>query len=123
MLATGTTASLTGPAPVVLLTVRGAKSGKLRYQLVIRVEKDGVYVVVASLGGSDRNPAWFHNIKAHPEVQLQDGTETKTYRAREVVGEEKTPWWDLAVATFPNYGEYQTKTERQIPVFVLEPIG
>ncbi|GAB3261915.1 nitroreductase family deazaflavin-dependent oxidoreductase [Kineosporia babensis] len=121
VLASGTTEMLTGPAPSVLLTVHGAKTGKLRYQLVIRVQQDDIYVVVASNDGSDRNPGWYYNIRAHPEVQLQDGTVTRTYQAREVLGEDKQPWWDLAVRTFPRYGEYQTNTERQIPVFVLEP--
>ena len=122
VLATGTTAALKGQAPSVLLTVRGAKSGKLRYQLVIRVESEGTYVVVASHGGADRNPAWYYNLTVNPEVQLQDGTQTRTYRAREVTGPEKAPWWELAVRTFPLYGRYQARTERRIPVFVLEPV-
>ncbi|KAA9155789.1 nitroreductase family deazaflavin-dependent oxidoreductase [Amycolatopsis acidicola] len=107
--------------PIVLLTLRGAKSGKLRYTPVMRVEHDGSYAVVASKGGAPENPVWYHNIKAYPEVSLQDGTVTKTYVAREVSGEERAVWWDRSVAVFPSYAEYQTKTTRQIPVFVLDP--
>ncbi|WP_285640649.1 nitroreductase family deazaflavin-dependent oxidoreductase [Lentzea sp. NBRC 102530] len=107
--------------PIVLLTVRGAKSGKLRYTPVMRVEHDGSYAVVASKGGAAEHPTWYHNIVAHPEIVLQDGTEAKTYTAREVDGDERAAWWERAVAAFPNYAEYQTKTDRQIPVFVLDP--
>jgi deazaflavin-dependent oxidoreductase (nitroreductase family) len=107
--------------PVVLLTLRGAKTGKLRYTPVMRVEHNGSYAVVASKGGAPENPVWYHNIKAHPEFPLQDGTVTKTYVAREVSGEERAEWWERAVAAFPSYAEYQTKTDRQIPVFVLDP--
>ncbi len=107
--------------PIVLLTVRGAKSGKLRYTPVMRVEHDGSYAVVASNGGATAHPTWYHNIKAHPEILLQDGTETKDYVAREVDGDERAEWWERAVAAFPNYAEYQKNTDRQIPVFVLDP--
>lgn len=108
-------------SPVVLLTLRGAKSGKLRYTPVMRVEHDGKYAVVASKGGAPENPVWYYNIKAHPEFPLQDGTVTKDYVAREVDGAERAAWWERAVAAYPPYAEYQTKTDRQIPVFVLEP--
>ncbi len=122
ILSTGTTEGVeVHGSPVVLLTLRGAKSGKLRYTPVMRVEHDGSYAVVASKGGAPENPVWYHNIKAHPEFPLQDGTQTKTYVAREVSGEERAQWWERAVAAFPNYAEYQTKTDRQIPVFVLDP--
>ncbi|WP_434443193.1 nitroreductase family deazaflavin-dependent oxidoreductase [Lentzea sp. E54] len=107
--------------PIVLLTVRGAKSGKLRYTPVMRVEHDGSYAVVASNGGSSGHPTWYHNIVAHPEIVLQDGTAVREYTARVVDGAERAEWWDRAVAAFPNYAEYQVKTDRQIPVFVLDP--
>jgi deazaflavin-dependent oxidoreductase (nitroreductase family) len=107
--------------PVVLLTVRGAKTGKLRYTPVMRVEHDGRYAVVASKGGSPSHPTWYYNIKAHPEVSLQDGAETNDYLAREVDGAERAEWWERAVAAFPNYATYQEKTDRRIPVFVLDP--
>ncbi|MCP2245955.1 nitroreductase family deazaflavin-dependent oxidoreductase [Lentzea aerocolonigenes] len=107
--------------PIVLLTVRGAKSGKLRYTPVMRVEHDGSYAVVASKGGAPEHPTWYHNIVAHPEVVLQDGTVVKNYVAREVDGTERAEWWERAVAAYPSYAEYQTKTDRQIPVFVLDP--
>jgi F420H(2)-dependent quinone reductase len=120
---TGTTESVSiNGQRVVLLTTRGAKSGKLRKVPLMRVEHDGRYAIVASLGGAPKNPVWYYNVKADPHVELQDGTESKDYRAREVTGEEKAVWWERAVAAFPNYAEYQTKTTRQIPVFVLEPI-
>jgi deazaflavin-dependent oxidoreductase (nitroreductase family) len=109
--------------PIVVITGIGAKSGKIRKNPVMRVERDGTYVVVASKGGAPENPEWYHNYVAHPEVELQDGPVKKDYRARIVAGEERGPWWDLAVKTWPTYGEYQKKTDRQIPVFLLEPIG
>ena len=107
--------------PIVLLTVRGAKSGKLRYTPVMRVEHDHSYAVVASKGGAPEHPTWYFNIKAHPEVVLQDGTTTKEYVAREVEGDERAAWWERAVAAYPSYADYQEKTDRQIPVFVLDP--
>ncbi|TCP49202.1 deazaflavin-dependent oxidoreductase (nitroreductase family) [Tamaricihabitans halophyticus] len=122
ILETGTTEGIQVlGSPIVLLTLRGAKSGKLRYTPVMRVEHDGRYAVVASKGGTPENPSWYHNIKAHPEFALQDGTVTKDYVAREVAGEERAQWWDRAVAAYPSYAEYQEKTDREIPVFVLEP--
>ncbi|AVH24379.1 nitroreductase family deazaflavin-dependent oxidoreductase [Nocardia cyriacigeorgica] len=107
--------------PVVLLTTRGAKTGKLRKTPLMRVEHDGEYAVVASLGGAPKHPVWYHNIKAEPHVELRDGTVTKDYTAREVFGEEKALWWERAVAVWPDYAEYQKKTTREIPVFVLAP--
>ncbi len=107
--------------PIVLLTLRGAKSGKLRYTPVMRVEHEGKYAVVASKGGAPEHPTWYYNIKAHPEFPLQDGTVTKDYVAREAEGTERAEWWERAVAAYPAYAEYQTKTDRQIPVFVLDP--
>lgn len=109
--------------PVVVITSIGAKSGNVRKNPVMRVEKDGNYVAVASKGGAPEHPEWFHNFVAHPEVDLQDGAEKKSYRARLLEGEERDGWWEYAVATWATYGEYQKKTDRQIPVFLLEPIG
>jgi F420H(2)-dependent quinone reductase len=109
--------------PVILLTTIGAKSGKIRKTPLMRVEHDGEYAIVASLGGAPKHPVWYHNVKAHPRVELQDGTVTKDYEAREVFGDEKAAWWERAVATWPDYAEYQQKTDRQIPVFVLSPVG
>ena len=122
ILETGTTEGIeVFGKPIVLLTVRGAKSGKLRYTPVMRVEHDGSYAVVASKGGAPEHPTWYHNIKAHPEIVLQDATVTKEYVAREVDGAERAQWWERAVAAYPPYAEYQEKTDRQIPVFVLDP--
>ncbi|HET8559240.1 MAG TPA: nitroreductase family deazaflavin-dependent oxidoreductase [Marmoricola sp.] len=109
--------------PIVVITSVGAKSGKVRKNPVMRVEKDGRYVAVASLGGAPRNPEWYHNFLAHPVVDLQDGPVKKSYRARLLEGEERAQWWQYAVDTWPTYREYQQKTARQIPVFLLEPIG
>ncbi|MEU8135354.1 nitroreductase family deazaflavin-dependent oxidoreductase [Streptodolium elevatio] len=106
--------------PVVVLTTRGAKSGKLRKTPVMRVEHDGVYAVVASLGGAPKHPLWYHNVVADPQVELQDGRERRDMTAREVTGDEKAVWWERAVAAYPDYADYQKKTDRQIPVFVLE---
>lgn len=120
---TGTTASVDIMGlPVVLVTTRGAKSGKLRKVPLMRVEHAGAYALVASRGGAPQHPVWYFNIKADPHVELQDGTVTRDYLAREVTGEEKALWWKRAVDAFPTYAEYQQKTTREIPVFVLEPI-
>ena len=108
--------------PVVVITSLGAKSGKVRKNPVMRVEKDGKYVAIASLGGAPRNPEWYHNFLAHPEVDLQDGAVRKSYRARLLDGEEREQWWAYAVETWPTYGDYQRKTDRRIPVFLLEPV-
>lgn len=120
---TGTTESvgIKGRA-VVLLTTRGAKTGKLRKVPLMRVEHEGRYAIVASLGGAPKNPVWYYNVKADSQVELQDGTVTRDFKAREVTGEEKAVWWERAVAAYPDYAEYQKKTTREIPVFVLEPI-
>ena len=109
--------------PVILLTTIGAKTGKIRKTPLMRIEHDGEYAVVASLGGAPKNPVWYYNIKAHPQVELQDGAVTKDYEAREVLGDEKVAWWERAVAAWPDYANYQKKTDRQIPVFVLTPIN
>ena len=107
--------------PVVVLTTRGNKSGKLRKTPLMRVEHDGRYAVVASLGGAPKHPVWYHNLVADPHVELQDGPVRQEMTAREVTGDEKAQWWERAVAAWPAYADYQAKTERQIPVFVLEP--
>ncbi|MFI9510868.1 nitroreductase family deazaflavin-dependent oxidoreductase [Nocardia sp. NPDC052566] len=107
--------------PVIVLTTVGAKSGNLRKTALMRVEHDGEYAVVASLGGAPKNPVWYYNVKAQPHVELRDGEVVKDYTAREVFGEEKALWWERAVAVWPDYANYQTKTDRQIPVFVLTP--
>ncbi len=108
--------------PIVVITSRGAKSGKLRKNPVMRVEHEGAYAAVASKGGAPEHPTWFHNIVAHPEVDLQDGPEPHAYRARIVEGEERAAWWERAVAVYSPYAEYQEKTDREIPVFVLERV-
>jgi deazaflavin-dependent oxidoreductase (nitroreductase family) len=108
--------------PVIVLTSVGAKTGKLRKTPLMRVEHGGRYAVVASLGGAPQHPLWYHNLKANPHVELQDRATKRDYIAREVVGDEKADWWQRAVETWPDYAKYQRKTERVIPVFVLEPI-
>jgi deazaflavin-dependent oxidoreductase (nitroreductase family) len=105
--------------PVVVLTTVGAKSGKLRKNALMRVEHDGEYAVVASLGGSTTHPVWYYNVVANPHVELQDGATRRDYTAREVTGAEKALWWERAVAAYPDYAAYQQRTEREIPVFVL----
>lgn len=107
--------------PIVVITSVGHKSGKLRKNPVMRVERDGRYVAIASKGGAPDHPEWFHNFLANPQVELQDGTEKKTYRARLLEGDERAEWWQHAVDTWPTYASYQQKTEREIPVFLLEP--
>ncbi|MGV8966075.1 MAG: nitroreductase family deazaflavin-dependent oxidoreductase [Cellulomonas sp.] len=107
--------------PVVILTTLGAKSGKLRKTALMRVEHDGVYAVVASLGGAPKNPVWYYNVVAHPQVELQDGPVRSDLTAREVTGAEKALWWERALVAYPPYADYQTSTTRPIPVFVLEP--
>jgi deazaflavin-dependent oxidoreductase (nitroreductase family) len=125
----GTTlGSLIGPddparshLPVVLLTTVGAKSGKIRKSPLMRVEHNGCYAVVASKGGAPTHPVWYHNLVADPRVELQDGPVPQDMLAREVTGAEKARWWARAVEAFPDYADYQTNTDREIPVFVLEP--
>jgi len=108
--------------PIIVLTSVGAKTGKLRKTALMRVEHAGHYAVVASMGGAPRHPVWFYNLKANPHVELQDGATKRDYLAREVTGDEKATWWERAIATWPDYAKYQTRTTRQIPVFVLDPI-
>ncbi len=108
--------------PVVLLSTKGARSGKVRKTPLMRVEHDGVYAIVASLGGAPKHPVWYFNVKANPVVELRDGPVVREMTAREVTSEEKKPWWERAVAAYPDYADYQRKTDREIPVFVLEPV-
>jgi deazaflavin-dependent oxidoreductase (nitroreductase family) len=109
--------------PVIVLTSVGAKTGKLRKTPLMRVEHDGEYAVVASLGGAPRHPVWYYNLTANPHVELQDGPVKKDYRAREVHREEYAAWFERAVAAWPDYAEYQKKTTRTMPIFVLTPLG
>jgi deazaflavin-dependent oxidoreductase (nitroreductase family) len=118
----GTDAADMKGMPIILLTTVGAKTGKLRKTPLMRVEHDGDYAIVASLGGAPTNPVWYHNVAKNPRVELQDGSVVRDYDAREVSGDEKAIWWERAVAAFPDYADYQKKTERQIPVFVLTPV-
>ena len=108
--------------PIVVITSVGAKSGALRKNPVMRVERDGRYVAIASKGGAPDQPEWYYNFLANPEVELQDGAVLKTYRARLLEGDERAEWWQCAVDTWPTYASYQVKTERLIPVFLLEPV-
>jgi F420H(2)-dependent quinone reductase len=106
--------------PVVILTMRGNKSGKVRKVAVMRVEHDGEYAVVASKGGAPENPVWYYNLKAAPdEVLLQDGPEPFPVHVRQVTGDERAVWWERAVAAYPPYAEYQQRTTRELPVFVV----
>jgi deazaflavin-dependent oxidoreductase (nitroreductase family) len=109
--------------PVVVVTNLGARSGKVRKTPVMRVEHDGKYAMVASKGGAPEHPLWYYNLRANSLVELQDGPDKRDMIAREVSGAERAEWWDRAVAVFPNYADYQQKTTREIPVFVLEPVA
>ncbi|MFF6776623.1 nitroreductase family deazaflavin-dependent oxidoreductase [Streptomyces sp. NPDC012637] len=109
--------------PVVLVTSVGAKSGKIRKTPLMRVEHEGSYALVASNGGAVKHPVWYHNLVAAPLVELRDGPKVWDMRARLVSGEERRVWWERAVAAFPDYADYQHRTEREIPLFVVEPVG
>jgi F420H(2)-dependent quinone reductase len=115
----GTSGTTMRDMPVIIVTTRGAKSGKLRKVPLMRVEHDGEYAAVASMGGAAKNPVWYFNLVADPQVEVRDGTVVQTMMAREVTGEEKAIWWKRCVAAFPDYADYQARTERSIPVFVL----
>jgi deazaflavin-dependent oxidoreductase (nitroreductase family) len=108
--------------PVVIVTNLGARSGKVRKTPLMRVEHEGRYAAVASQGGAPTHPAWYENLRTHPRVELQDGPNKQDMTARELSGEERQQWWERSVAAFPNYADYQKKTEREIPVFLLEPL-
>jgi F420H(2)-dependent quinone reductase len=116
----GTTLRDTG-LPVVIITNRGARSGKLRKTPLMRVEHGGRYAAVASQGGAPTHPFWYYNFRGDPRVEVQDGPVKQEMVAREVTGDERAEWWERAVAAYPPYAGYQQKTTRQIPVFVLEP--
>ena len=108
--------------PVIIVTMKGVKSGKVRKIGLMRVEHEGEYALVASYGGAPKHPVWYHNLTADPSaVQLQDGPEPFDVTVREVDGDERAAWWERAVAVFPNYAEYQAKTDRQIPVLIASP--
>jgi F420H(2)-dependent quinone reductase len=109
--------------PVIVLTSVGARSGKLRKTPLMRVEHDGRYAVVASKGGAPEHPVWYHNLVKNPHVELQDGTEKHDYVAHIAQGEEREAWWARAVEAWPDYADYQKKTDREIPVFVLTRTG
>ncbi|KQZ09624.1 nitroreductase [Agromyces sp. Root1464] len=115
----GETSNTLRGMPIIVLTTVGAKSGKLRKTALMRVEHDGEYAIVASLGGAPKHPVWYWNVKKHPHVELQDGGEKHDYEARELEGEERETWWARAVEAYPPYADYQVKTERLIPVFKL----
>lgn len=117
----GTRGTTAHDRPVIIVTTVGRKTGKLRKVALMRVEHDGSYAAVASLGGAPRHPVWYWNLKADPHVDVRDGQVVGDYLAREVTGAERDQWWDRAVAAFPDYAEYQRTTDRVIPVFVLDP--
>jgi deazaflavin-dependent oxidoreductase (nitroreductase family) len=121
---TGTTDGVMSDGlPIVLLTYRGAKTGKVRKTPVRRVEHEGRYAAVASNGGEPSNPQWYASLLHEPVIELLDGAVTRQYRAREVFGAEKALWWRRAMKAYPGYADYQRETDRQIPVFVLEPVS
>jgi deazaflavin-dependent oxidoreductase (nitroreductase family) len=110
--------------PIIVVTTRGAKSGKVRKNPLMRVEKDGEYALVASKGGLPENPLWYYNLVEHPaDVMVQDGPEPFRVQVREVTGDEKQEWWERAVKAYPPYAEYQENTTRPIPVFVATPVS
>ncbi len=107
--------------PVVVVTTRGNKSGKIRKIALMRVEHEGAYALVASQGGAPKHPFWFHNLVADPEVTVQDGPEPVEMTVHLTAGEERALWWERAVAAYPSYADYQLRTDREIPVFVATP--
>jgi F420H(2)-dependent quinone reductase len=117
----GTQGTLMRGVPVIVVTSVGSGSGKLRKNPVMRVEHNGAYAAVASKGGAPQHPTWYRNIVEHPEVEVQDGTHKGDYTARVASGDERAQWWERAVAVWPDYADYAKKTDREIPVFVLEP--
>ena len=108
--------------PVIIVTMRGHRSGNVRKIALMRVEHDGAYSLVASYGGAVDPPAWYHNLVADPEVMIQDGPEAHDYVVRETEGDERALWWERSTEVFPRYADYQAATERIIPVFVAEPV-
>ncbi|TME70034.1 MAG: nitroreductase family deazaflavin-dependent oxidoreductase [Chloroflexi bacterium] len=108
--------------PIIVLTSVGARTGNLRKTALMRVEHNGTYAVVGSMGGAPRHPVWYYNLTRNPHVELQDGPIKRDYLAHDATGDEKAVWWKRAVEAWPDYANYQTRTTRQIPVFVLEPM-
>jgi deazaflavin-dependent oxidoreductase (nitroreductase family) len=108
--------------PIIVITTIGRRTGALRKTPLMRVEHDGAYLLVGSMGGAPKNPVWVYNLRAHPDdVTLQDGPEPFAVTIRELDGDERAEWWDRAVAAYPPYADYQARTERRIPVFRAEP--
>jgi F420H(2)-dependent quinone reductase len=116
----GTTGTTLVGLPVVIVTNKGAKTGAVRKTPLMRVEHEGAYAAIGSKGGAPQNPVWVYNLRANPQVVVQDGPDTFELTAREVTGDERAVWWERSVAAYPPYAEYQEKTDRLIPVFVLE---
>lgn len=108
--------------PVIIVTMRGASSGKVRKIALMRVEHEGAYALIASKGGAPENPAWVANLEAHPEVMIQDGPRPHDFTVRLVDGDERAAWWQRGVEVFPTYADYEAKTDRKIPVYVAEPV-
>lgn len=108
--------------PVVIVTSRGASTGKIRKFALMRVEHDGEYALVASMGGAPTNPGWYHNLVAHPLVMIQDGPAPGDYTTHVAEGDERASWWERAVEVFPTYAEYERKTDRTIPVFIARRV-
>ena len=119
----GTDGTTMNGMPVIVLTSRGARSGKIRKTPLMRVEHGGEYAVVASQGGAPEHPQWYHNLVADPRVELQDGPSKQVMAAREVTGDERAAWWERAVDAYPPYADYQERADRTIPVFVLSPVS
>jgi deazaflavin-dependent oxidoreductase (nitroreductase family) len=118
----GTRGNTLRGVPIIVLTSVGARTGKLRKTPLMRVEHDGDYAVVASMGGAPEHPVWYHNVTAHPHVELQDGAIRRDYLAHEATGAERDVWWQRACAVWPDYEAYQQRTSRQIPVLVLRVV-
>src|SRR6201994_5017107 len=119
----GTSGTVMRGVPVIVITSMGSASGKLRKNPVMRVEHDGKYAAGASKGGAAEHPSWYRNLVEHPLLEVQEGPAKGDYTARELAGDERAEWWERAAVVWPDYNEYQTKTDRQIPVFVLEPVS
>ena len=109
--------------PVIVVSMRGRKSGKVRKIALMRVEHEGCYAIVASIGGAPTNPQWYANLLADPNISIQDGAVAHDFVAREISGDEKATWWQRGVDVFANYAEYQSKTDREIPVLIAEPVA
>ena len=119
----GTRGTVLRGVPVIVVTSMGAASGKLRKNPVMRVEHEGKYAAVASKGGAPEHPSWYRNLVDHPLVEVQDGPAKGDFTARELSGDERAQWWERALAVWPDYASYQENTDREIPVFVLEPVS